>query len=166
MDNERGFDSVRLGRLERERLLNALEQPTHRGPTHQKRMFQRVTFRQTNVPITVESYGGSLMRFRVCARNISKGGMGFLHGGFLHPGNPCDVVLTTLDGERQVISGKIAQCRFVTGRLHEVGVKFVHPINPALFCKEAASVDESAGVDSDAAPNDEKPPVSPDERAG
>ena len=134
MDEDRGFDSVRLGRLERDRLLNSLEQHKHRAPIQQKRQFDRHTFRQTDVPITIESYGGSIMKFRVCARNISRGGLGFIHGGFLHPGNPCDVVLTTLDGEKQIISGHIAQCRFITGRLHEVGVKFCYPIDLRFFC--------------------------------
>lgn len=137
MESEQGFDSVRLGRLERERLLDELERARSRQPElkHQKRRYMRVSFRQTGVGVTVETYGGSTVRFRVCARNISRGGLGFLHGGFLHPGSPCDVVLTTLDRERRTIPGRIAQCRFVTGRLHEVGVRFAHEIDLRLFCR-------------------------------
>lgn len=148
MNSERCFDSVRLGRIERERVLNALERPSRNQPAKQKRLFKRVTFRQTNIPITVETYGGCLMKYLVCGRNISKGGMGFLHGGFLHPGNASDIVLTTIDGEKQIIQGTIVQCRFITGRLHEVGVKFNHTINPALFTKEAAGADANPEPDA------------------
>lgn len=146
MQKDRGIDSVRLGRLDREEILNSLEQGAFPKTDRHLRQHERYTFRQTDVPVRVQMHDGSSTLFRVCSRNISKGGMGFLHGGFLHPGSPCEIVLTMLGGETLKVRGKIVQCHYITGRLHEVGVKFTDRLDMSLFC---AGVNESS-AESDA----------------
>jgi len=138
MQNERGFDSVRLSSLELERVLNALDQGMFgRGTQKPNRRRPRLVFRQTSVLLTIQTYGGGTSNFLVCTRNLSKGGVSVLHGGFVHPGTGCRIVLRTLDGERHALEGKVVQCRFIEGRVHELGVKFTTLIDLGMFCVNA-----------------------------
>lgn len=135
MQNERGFDSVRLSPLELERVLNALDQGKFGKGTHKpNRRRPRLVFRQREVPFTIQTYGGGTSEFLVSTRNLSRGGVSVLHGGFVHPGTECRVVLRTLDGERHALEGKVVQCRFIEGRIHEIGVKFSSLIDLGMFC--------------------------------
>ena len=69
---------------------------------------------------------------RVCARNLSAGGFSCIHGGYLHPGSECQVVLPRREGGDPVaVNGTIVHCRHVEGSYHEVGIRFTEEIEPA-----------------------------------
>lgn len=137
MKSKLGINSLRISPVECKRLLDEIER-SRLSPAKQKRNNKRYSFRQNNVPIAVEAYGGELSKFLVSTRNISKGGLSFIHGGFLYPGNACHLVLTTLDNQKVPIVGEIVVCRYVSGRVHEVSIRFKHDIDPGLFCEAAA----------------------------
>lgn len=77
--------------------------------------------------------------FRVVPANLSSGGVGFLHGAFVHPGTPCDIMLSKLTGEPELIHGVVARCELASGRVHLVGVKFNAPIDTRRFIAGEAS---------------------------
>ena len=54
----------------------------------------------------------------------------FIHGGYLHPGSDCRVVLPRRDGTPWVVAGVIAHCRHVEGSHHEIGIRFVQEVDP------------------------------------
>ncbi|MEM9418835.1 MAG: PilZ domain-containing protein [Planctomycetota bacterium] len=72
--------------------------------------------------------GGQKTSHLVRSRNISAGGMSFLHLSFLYPGTACHVALQTRHGESVAMSGKVSWCRLVSGRSHEIGFRFDHII--------------------------------------
>lgn len=80
--------------------------------------------------------------FRVAPTNLSTCGVGFLHGAFVYPGTRCDVMLTNLNGQPELIRGVVARCELAKGRVHTVGVRFDEPIETAHYI---------AGTESDAA---------------
>jgi predicted Zn-dependent protease len=62
--------------------------------------------------------------FIVPTRNISRGGLSFLHGQTMHAGQACSVSLMTNDGNWITIEGVVVRCRHVRGVIHEIGVRF------------------------------------------
>ncbi len=76
--------------------------------------------------------------YSVPTRWISRSGLSFLHGGFVHQTRLCYTLLTTLDGARRDVVGRVRDCRCVEGRIHEIELLFLEEIDPALYCVEAA----------------------------
>jgi len=83
--------------------------------------------------VRVNHPGGTPATYLVRTRNISEGGLGFLHGGYLHTNTPCVILMQTNDKQSLVIEGKVAWCRLVQGRCHEIGVQFNKPITVEPF---------------------------------
>ncbi|MEO1237063.1 MAG: PilZ domain-containing protein [Planctomycetota bacterium] len=72
--------------------------------------------------------------YLVHSRNISSGGLGFVHDHEMHSGTRCTVALQPAEGRGMILSGRVAWCRAVprpaedTTRF-EVGLQFDHPID-------------------------------------
>ena len=148
-------NTVRISDLERRRLLDELDKvqavaSEDVGPDDSRRQDRRFTYRPGNISIAVEQPGGGSTRLSVSPRNISSGGLAFLHGGFLYTGARCTLWLGRQLEETVEIAGEIVNCRHIQGLLHEVSVKFDHPIDPSLF----AQIDES----QERAPSEQAPP--------
>ncbi len=75
-------------------------------------------------------------------RDISRGGLCFLHGAFLEKDTQCQVVLKTI-GEKKwtVHDAHVARCRHLEGGMHEVGLQFEQEIDPADYCAEASEAE-------------------------
>lgn len=132
--------TVRLSDAERQQLLNQLDHSqeiaSDKLQTESNRRANiRYPYRKGDIPIVVEQPGGVITRLSVSPRNLSSGGIAFLHGGFLYVGSKCSLQLTALSTEPIVVSGEIVNCRHVDGILHEVSVKFDMPIDPGLFTR-------------------------------
>ena len=76
-------------------------------------------------------------RYVVQPRQISNAEMWFLHGSFLHTGTQCTVQLVSLHGTWTSAVAAVALCVYVEENIHDVCVRFAHPIDPALYCPEA-----------------------------
>lgn len=160
MDRQPFRDLLRLSDAERKLVLDRLDgtgigregqSGPPRGP--EKRRQRRWAYRADQIGVTVEHPGGGVSRYLVCARNISAGGLSFLHGGFLHPGARCRLSLVRLDGGDEPIDGTIASCRLVEGRVHEIGLRFDRQIDPTLYLRFDSSDDHSRGEASMELPN-------------
>lgn len=82
---------------------------------------------------TLHHPGGSVVNYLVRPRNLSRRGVGFLHGNFVHIGSRCQVHLLRLDRRPEAINGAVARCQHVDGLVHEIGVRFDEPIELAHF---------------------------------
>ena len=123
---------VRLNSTERSKLLCRLDEaPDHLG--RDRRRYKRWEFRMSDIAVLVQHPGGGTGRYLVCARNISAGGLSCIHGGYIHPGSECKVVLPQRDGHPFAVDGVIVHCRHVQGSYHEVGVQFVEEIDPSAL---------------------------------
>ncbi|MEM1027420.1 MAG: PilZ domain-containing protein [Planctomycetota bacterium] len=76
------------------------------------------------VALRVIHTGGQKTSHLVRSRNLSVGGMGFIHLSFLYPGTVCHVALQTRHGESVALAGKVSWCRHVSGQSHEIGLRF------------------------------------------
>jgi len=100
-----------------------------------KREFARWPFRRSTVAAEITHPGGTITRLKLACRNLSKGGIGLLHGGFLHQGSMCRVWLPKLTGGTVEVQGVVTRCMHRRGAVHEIGVKFEAPIDLTQFIK-------------------------------
>jgi CheY-like chemotaxis protein len=161
MERQPYRDLLRLSDTERKLVLDRLDggglsregQSGGSPRGSEKRKQRRWAYRAERIGITVEHPGGGVARYLVSARNLSAGGLSFLHGGFLHPGARCRLNLLRLDGQDEPIDGTIASCRLVEGRIHEIGLKFDRLIDPTLYLRFDTSADQGPGEASMELPN-------------
>ncbi|MBT8486807.1 MAG: hypothetical protein HKO59_03255 [Phycisphaerales bacterium] len=71
--------------------------------------------------------------YRAVSRNISATGLGFLHGKFVYPRSPCRIILPRSDGSEAMVDAIVARCEHLSGRVHDVGVSFTHPLDLSSF---------------------------------
>ncbi|MDY7108569.1 MAG: response regulator [Planctomycetota bacterium] len=126
-------DRLRLNAEQRRRLLSELDRGLRQEPQDCRRRHARWEYRALDIAVRLTHPGGGQSRLLVCSRNLSAGGIAFLHGGYLHPGSECTLVMIRRDGTRQKLTGTIRHCRFLRGTCHEAGIKFDHPIDPHEF---------------------------------
>ncbi|MEM7626988.1 MAG: PilZ domain-containing protein [Planctomycetota bacterium] len=96
--------------------------------------------------LRVQHPGGTATSHLVRSRNLSRGGVGFLHGQFLYPNTVCYVVIPTRWGENVILPGRVSWCRHVSGQTHEVGMRFDQVIQVDEFLDPAASTDDAPGA--------------------
>ena len=148
--NLSGFDALRLSARERQALLEEMNKSErgYRGPDN--RSTRRHTYHDhAGITATIAHPGGSIVRVLVVCRSISDMGMGFLHGGYVHPGSRCAFRLMTLKHEPLTVTGRVVRCAFLRGRAHEVGVRFDQPIDPAAFVQTALRIHKNTEVSQD-----------------
>lgn len=100
-----------------------------------RRVHTRLGFRQQAIDVEVIQPSGGSVGFCVACRNISRGGMSVLHSAYMHVGTRCRVKLEHLREGPQWIEAQVVQCRHVSGRAHDVGLRFIREIDIAHFVK-------------------------------
>lgn len=104
-----------------------------------ERQTARYRYRMKNVVVQMQQPGaGNPVQFSVPTRDLSAMGLSFLHGGFVHPGTKCVVQLITSHGTWNDTKGKVTNSRHVEGSTHLVAMTFDTPIDPSVYCAEAA----------------------------
>lgn len=75
----------------------------------------------------------------VPSRKLGSTGIYFLASNLLHTDCACRVHLVTVRNNWQTVSGRVAGCRYIAGTtgVHEIFVRFDHPIDPASFAPTA-----------------------------
>lgn len=139
------IDITRLNEPRRKDVLKSLARNAKAtGPS--ARVHERFDYHAASVQFTVQHEAGGEAKFLVHTRNLSCGGMAFLHGGFLHTGTKCKVVLRELAGKPKVVLGRVAGCRHVSGNVHEVRVQFHEQVDVQQFCAPRPQAPEPARV--------------------
>ena len=135
---------IRLNSAERSKLLCRLDEEPQSGRGADRRRHKRWEFRMSDIAVLVQHPGGGMGRYLVCARNISAGGISFIHGGYIHPGSECKIVLPRRDGSPVAVVGTVVHCRHVQGAHHEVGVRFTHEIDPGILLQDAEGEEDTS----------------------
>jgi CheY-like chemotaxis protein len=134
--NETGRpNSLGLRQRELSELLDQLDLP-ETPAKGVKRDFVRWPFRRTTIPLKVFHPNGTTAGFSVACRNISRGGLAFLHSAFLHQGTRCSVVLSHPTRGDVTIEGWVARCAHRSGMIHEIGMTFAEPIEVREFLSQ------------------------------
>ena len=119
-------------------LLDELDARSTAQPIAERRVDQRFRYRNNGLTAFIQQPGDAFpKKYHVIPRNLSEGGMCFLHGGFVHVNSKVTVQLITLHGTWHDVEGFVAGCRLVKGKIHEVGVQFHSAIQPSEYCKDA-----------------------------
>lgn len=93
--------------------------------------------------IRVGAGGHEAGTYIVRTRNISTGGLGFIHHHDLRAGTRCTIALQIDTGQGMIVAGRIAWCREVMQleveeATYEIGVQFDRPIGLGAFNDEVA----------------------------
>ncbi len=86
--------------------------------------------------------GGSTTNYLTHPYAMSKGGIGFINGCFLFPGSRCGIEIQLPDGDREWVEGRVTRCDYISGKLHDVQVKFDALMKRGLYDSET-DVDDS-----------------------
>ena len=122
-------DILRLKPQEAAAILGAIEAKTKDPVARERRESPRVPCRAApRVALIIESEQLGKRTYALIPRNISRMGMSLLHGKFVYDGTPCVAGVKALDGQLVPVRGKVEWCRLVTGRIHEIGIRFEEPI--------------------------------------
>jgi hypothetical protein len=77
---------------------------------------------------TFRPLGGGSSTYALAMRDLSRSGLSFLHGCFLHRGTSCEFVLVGSDRAPLLrMNGSVVRCEHVRGTIHDVGVRFDQP---------------------------------------
>jgi CheY-like chemotaxis protein len=120
-------------RLALEAVLDKLDAQTESEDAKKNRRNMRVNFRRFSVPVHVHHPGGSTTMRKVVTRDLSAGGLSFIHNGYLHVNTRVDVMLQRYGGGEDVARGTVLHCQHIGGIWHVVGVKFERRIFPKLY---------------------------------
>jgi DNA-binding response OmpR family regulator len=134
---------LRFTRREYEELLDRLDARTTAADL-ENRVRERFEFRVADIPLTIEHPDGGTSHFLTLGRNISRSGIGLLHGGFVHRGSGCEILLDQIDGSPITVRGEVRHCRLVAGSCHEIGVHFHEEIDPSRLRGSAESLGAEA----------------------
>lgn len=128
---------VRLNSAERSKLLCRLDDAPAGLVGRDRRRFKRWEYRMSDIALLVQHPGGGVGRYLVCARNISAGGVSCIHGGYIHPGSECRIVLPRRDGTPQAVTGLVVHCRHVEAAHHEIGIRFTQEVDPSILLPQS-----------------------------
>lgn len=123
-----------LNEAEKKKVVEAIKhRATHSADRRKRAEARHDASRLPDITIEVRGPSGDVQTHTVPPVDLSPGGMAFLHCSFLYPGSAISATLRTRDGEQMSVTGKVMRCEHVSGRVHEVGVKLDHAIDPAAL---------------------------------
>ncbi len=149
-DGERSLDALRISTRDHKAIVSDLDQRAESFRGADLRADERISFQDSaGVTLQLDQPAGPKLRYQVKPRNISRGGIGILHGAYVHIDTPCTIELTTIRGTRARISGAVIRCRHLHRNVHEVGVKFDHPIDLSDFLADYESSEDLPSDDAE-----------------
>ncbi len=124
-------NTLGLQRRQLDQVLDALDRAGSSGgqAADKRRRFKRRPYRQLNVPVRLNSQGTEQTLVVAC-RDLSRGGMSFLHSTFVYEGTAIIAAIPHADGSHVGIKGTVVRCQHRSGVVHEIGVRFDHEIDP------------------------------------
>ena len=131
------LDALRISAEDYDALLALIDQEPPPGHLLRRRRHQRIYFAaEAALFCQVLDERDSAPSFRVRSVDISRGGMGFLHGGYLHVGTACVLTLITRARHGYRMTGRVVRCEHVRGHVHHIGVAFDEMIDLEAMLRE------------------------------
>lgn len=116
------LDTLRLTPKDCEKLLATLEQRSGERKDARRRQDSRIPLPDAVVLCKLQAVGGST-QFAVKCRNVSRRGLGFLHGAYVYTGTVCEVTIITRKRVGFRVTGRVVRCQHIGDKIHEVGVR-------------------------------------------
>lgn len=116
------------------------------------RRLDRHNYRVKQVRVDLTNKDGTITSFGLPTRNISRDGISLIATQFAYEGTPVVVHLVSLQNHHFPVAGQIVRSRYLqsTSGLYELGVRFIKPIDLAIFHRSPPTV-RLLVLDADAA---------------
>ena len=132
---------------ELEALLDKLDAQAEIEGLGKDRRAVRSTFRRQQIPVRIDHPGGSVSECRVLTRDLSTGGLSFVHTGYVHVGTRVEVTLRRVEGgASDQILGTVMRCTHLGRTWHTVGVKFDARVVVDLYASPPAGDESRSGT--------------------
>lgn len=125
-----------------EQLISGLDLKSGSSVIGPARSHKRHPYRMADIPMCIEHPDGGKSLFLVYCRNLSRGGMSFLHGGYIHTDSDCRIILRDRNMKPVALPGVIRHCRLISGSCHEIGVQFTEEVNIDQLLDEGVSIEQ------------------------
>jgi hypothetical protein len=99
----------------------------------QRREHARWPYQVTSISAEFRQPGGGATLVCLAARDLSEVGIGLWHRSFVYPRSACRIWLPTLTGSVAELPGYVARCEHIRAAIHEIGVRFDHPVVVSEF---------------------------------
>jgi len=86
-----------------------------------------------SVPMLAEHIGGGESKCYIGVFDISSGGLGAIHRGYLHVGTTIQVWLAGHNGAAECVNGEVRWCEHLSNRYHAFGMRYEHQIDPRPY---------------------------------
>ena len=111
------------------------------------RQYDRLQYQVAQgLELTVHHPGGTSVTYIARPYNISKGGIGLVHGAFNHSESRCVVAIRMPTGNIEEVGGRVTRCMHITGKIHDVGIQFDHIVDGGWYDDQP---DGEEGSDND-----------------
>ena len=130
-----GQEILRLSVIETVEVLQRIDDAvTNDTVTKERRGESRVTFQPVSrIAVLMEGEPIGRRTYMLAPRNLSRSGCSLIHGKFVYPKTACVVGLCARDAQAVPVHSKVIWCRYITGRVHELGIEFTDPIDLSEF---------------------------------
>jgi len=113
-------------------LLNVLDEVGGQCSKKNLRRSKRTRYRTVRAVVHVLDHRGEEeISFCAPTRNLSSGGMAFLHKQMLPVEQRLKIEIPILEEQPLAVMARVARCQHVKGMIHEIGVEFLGVVNPA-----------------------------------
>ncbi len=150
MSQNNAMRALRCDEATINQLLDDLDKQARGGLGADGRSRERHVYRAVPILMDVIGPSGASVRYNAVSRNISPDGIALLTGSVVYPGSKCIVQLLTLNDRTHTVDGRIVRCRYLSGTrsVHEIGIRFEHPVDLALFSRTAVPANVLLAEDS------------------
>lgn len=128
--------NVRINGAAAKLLLDKFDQTPGDDSAVQKRVEERYRFRRPCLVKFVQP-GGTTVTLKAPTRDLSRGGLAFLHHSFVHAGTVCQILLASSDKKVITTEGVVVRCEYLDAGIHSVSVRFTCPIDVSSICDSA-----------------------------
>ncbi len=102
----------------------------------------RVEYKKlAQIAVAIKVSATQWAKYIVRSRDLSEGGIGFLHGSYVYEGTACRVILKKKNGEVMCLDGVVKHCNHISGTVHKIGVQFNEPIDLCQFTDAMGQAD-------------------------
>lgn len=96
----------------------------------ERRRDERVAYRNSPyVLVVIHNYDSRKQHFKVRTYDLSRTGLSFLNGTFIHFGSHAELWMQHCDSGLTTVHATVRNCTLVKGTIHRVSVEFEEPIN-------------------------------------
>jgi len=129
--NQEAIETLRLSEKQWDEVVAVIKsgQVSHVKSASRRRYARSTSLGLIPVVIEIEQPGGTVNTIISRGYDISSGGLGMVHGRFLHPGSKVVCWLRHASKAVVPVTGTIRWCKHVTGMAHMSGVQFDRTIN-------------------------------------